>query len=77
MPQVRSVKDLQNRVLYSAEGKAVPSGWVRCLLLVEYFFIMEFFLDLFGFLVVITIVDIFREPCIVKVLSLQLFGMAC
>ena len=27
----------------AAEGKAVPSGWVRCLLLVEYFFIMEFF----------------------------------
>ena len=45
----------------AAEGKAVPSGCVSCLLLLEYFFIMKFPFDLFGFLVVMTIVDIFRE----------------
>ena len=50
-------------------GQMFAFGWI--------FFYYGIFLDLFGFLVVITIVDIFREPCIVKVLSLQLFGMAC
>ena len=50
-------------------GQMFAFGWI--------FFYYGIFLDLFGFLVVITIVDIFREHCIVKVLSLQLFGMAC